>query len=523
MATIPEAYRSIRAIVALHTLVRTLQPDIVQTHSVKSHLLVRLSLPRGTPWVASHHGYTRPDWRMAVYNQADRVLAARASRVVTPAHAFVAELVRRGVSSDRITVVHNAYRDLAELDARITHLRHALRASLGVSPHQRLVVCVARAVARKRTRQSARRHRLVLRARLPALPLTSIVAGDGPERRALANRAAAPASPAACAGWDSCLARTSCMRRPTRRCCRRTRRDRRTRCSRRPRTACRSLRPPSAAFRDSDAREERSAREPRDSEALAVALRGVLIDALRAAQLGGSARHIVETRHRPVARAGTGGAVRRRVGGRDPAGERACACAYDGSSCAALLAGAWACATSPAPLRRDRATPPRVGRHAWRRGGARAVRARASRPLRVRGVRYPTPSCDRTDRRAVVFRDRPVCLPPPVLPPAAEGARPCDHPRTLRRGLFLHGPAWLLPRPAGPAPHRGRAQRGTRSARAGRRDCARSDPEGVFPRAGARDAARQRSIWRAGFRKCGPPRSATPTGSPTRGATIGWR
>ena len=34
-------------------------PDVVESHAVKSHFLVRLSgLKRLAPWVAFHHGYT---------------------------------------------------------------------------------------------------------------------------------------------------------------------------------------------------------------------------------------------------------------------------------------------------------------------------------------------------------------------------------------------------------------------------------------------------------------------------------
>ncbi|MGA3201606.1 MAG: glycosyltransferase, partial [Bryobacteraceae bacterium] len=44
---------------ALRNLADRVQPDIIQTHAVKSHFLVRRAkLFRRAPWVAFHHGYT---------------------------------------------------------------------------------------------------------------------------------------------------------------------------------------------------------------------------------------------------------------------------------------------------------------------------------------------------------------------------------------------------------------------------------------------------------------------------------
>ena len=46
----------------LATLVDRCRPDVIQTHMVKSHFLVRWSgLWRSHRWLAFHHGYTRVD------------------------------------------------------------------------------------------------------------------------------------------------------------------------------------------------------------------------------------------------------------------------------------------------------------------------------------------------------------------------------------------------------------------------------------------------------------------------------
>src|SRR5260370_6358360 len=51
-----------RVVIELKDLVERARPDILQTHNVKSHFLLRLSgLGREYPWVAFHHGYTATD------------------------------------------------------------------------------------------------------------------------------------------------------------------------------------------------------------------------------------------------------------------------------------------------------------------------------------------------------------------------------------------------------------------------------------------------------------------------------
>src|SRR5579885_1314617 len=64
-----------------------LRPDIVQTHGVKSHFLVRRLRPRPT-WVAFHHGYTAEDLKMHVYNQLNRWTLPDADCVITVCKPF---------------------------------------------------------------------------------------------------------------------------------------------------------------------------------------------------------------------------------------------------------------------------------------------------------------------------------------------------------------------------------------------------------------------------------------------------
>ena len=48
------------------------KPDIVQTHSVKSHFLLSLLHGRQFRWIAFHHGYTNENFKAAIYRQFDK-------------------------------------------------------------------------------------------------------------------------------------------------------------------------------------------------------------------------------------------------------------------------------------------------------------------------------------------------------------------------------------------------------------------------------------------------------------------
>lgn len=90
-------------------IVKERNPDIIQTHNVKSHFLMRYSgLWRTRKWLAFHHGYTATDFKMRCYNQLDRWSLRAAGRVVTVCGAFARDLIQAGIPADRIIVRHNS-------------------------------------------------------------------------------------------------------------------------------------------------------------------------------------------------------------------------------------------------------------------------------------------------------------------------------------------------------------------------------------------------------------------------------
>jgi glycosyltransferase involved in cell wall biosynthesis len=175
----------------LRRMERELTPDVVQSHAVKSHFLVRASgLHKRLPWVAFHHGYTWPDLRMRLYNQIDRWSLLGALRVVTVSQPFRTELIERGVSPERIEVIHNAIDP--QWGVRIINPERSgrLRESLGIRADKRVILIVGR-LSREKDHTSLLdvvcSLRSAVRRRAGLLPHLLVV-GDGPERARLERK-----------------------------------------------------------------------------------------------------------------------------------------------------------------------------------------------------------------------------------------------------------------------------------------------------------------------------------------------
>jgi len=180
---IPERGRFDRSVIPrLRALAEELKPDIVQTHAVKSHMLLRSSgLHRELPWIAFHHGYTWPDLRAQIYNQFDRWSLRAARRVVTVSLPFRDELVERGVGASRISVLHNA------IDPNWAPARDgALRTELGI-PAERKVILIVGRLSREKDHLTLLDAVETVWKEGRAVPHLLIV-GEGPERPPIEER-----------------------------------------------------------------------------------------------------------------------------------------------------------------------------------------------------------------------------------------------------------------------------------------------------------------------------------------------
>lgn len=168
----------------LRRIVAARQPDIVQSHNTKSHLFMRLSgIPRNTPWVAFHHGFTWEDWRMKLYHRTTRWSLRGALQVVAVCRPFVDQVVERGVPLDRVVVRPNFVRPFEEPS---TEAVEAVRRDLGFETNARCVLAVGRLSAEKA-------HIDLLEAFAEICPKTLeklhlVIVGEGPERGNLERR-----------------------------------------------------------------------------------------------------------------------------------------------------------------------------------------------------------------------------------------------------------------------------------------------------------------------------------------------
>jgi glycosyltransferase involved in cell wall biosynthesis len=157
------------------------EPDIIQTHNNKSHLLVKLlpQLRRQRLWFAFHHGDTYTDFKQRLYNHVDRVSLRSADRVVTVCQAFTPRLVACGVAPGRIRILHNSAIPLSPVSPAE---RADLRSRLGIGPDEAVVLTIGRLSREKG-------HAVLLRAvqRLRSIPRKwkLVLVGMGPERDTL--------------------------------------------------------------------------------------------------------------------------------------------------------------------------------------------------------------------------------------------------------------------------------------------------------------------------------------------------
>ena len=186
---IPERFRfDWRVIDRLRKQVRLAQPDIVQTHSVKSHFLMRLSgLARQCRWVAFHHGYTATDAKMRILNRLDRWSLRAADQIFTVSAAYAKQLERIGIPGTRIRIIPNAI-DVDSFSDVTARQARDLRHELGVGCDDRMILAVGRLSAEKGHIHLVQAF-TDLCSKHPDHQARLVIVGDGPERVRLGRTA----------------------------------------------------------------------------------------------------------------------------------------------------------------------------------------------------------------------------------------------------------------------------------------------------------------------------------------------
>jgi glycosyltransferase involved in cell wall biosynthesis len=170
----------------LRTIVARRAPDVIQTHMIKSHFLVKLTgLGTTHPWIAYHHGYTSTDAKMLAYNQLNRWSLRSADRVITVCAAFSKQLTRAGVRAERISVCHNS----VKAPRRISPAeQRALREQFQISDDERVIVSVGR-LSREKGHEDLVQAIASVREMDPTLKFKVLLVGDGPEHAQLESTA----------------------------------------------------------------------------------------------------------------------------------------------------------------------------------------------------------------------------------------------------------------------------------------------------------------------------------------------
>jgi glycosyltransferase involved in cell wall biosynthesis len=173
---------------AIRKLVDLFQPDIIQSHAVKSHFLIWLTgIHREHPWIAFHHGYTWTSLRTRAYNQLDRWSLPAANKVVTVCRPFASTLEGIGVRPERILVQHNAVKAFSPVPAEAIG---QLRKTLGIHEGTRVILCVGR-LSREKAQTDFIEAAALMRKDSPQRNIQFVIAGDGPDNQMLKNLARA--------------------------------------------------------------------------------------------------------------------------------------------------------------------------------------------------------------------------------------------------------------------------------------------------------------------------------------------
>jgi glycosyltransferase involved in cell wall biosynthesis len=164
----------------LQALIEKRQVDLLWTHSVKSHFLVRWAgLNQSRKWIAFHHGYTAVDTKMRLYNQLDRWSLQSANEVFTSSAAFIGELQRRNVRREHIHVQHMPIRPFVPASEK---QRTQLRQQLGLDAQTRVLLCVGR-LSQEKGHADLIRAFPKMRALAGESRFHLVLVGEGPERQ----------------------------------------------------------------------------------------------------------------------------------------------------------------------------------------------------------------------------------------------------------------------------------------------------------------------------------------------------
>jgi len=181
----------LRVMTQLCRVIDAYRPDIIETHQVKCHfILAQALLWRGTrrtfAWIAFHHGYTRANAKLSLYEMLDRWSLRKPDKVVTVCRPFAAELIRHGVPAERVAVISNAIEERTRPDnAELCELRR----QWSLSEQDFVIISVGRLSPEKGHIDLLDAFRRLCREARGDRGLRLMLVGDGPSRAELERAA----------------------------------------------------------------------------------------------------------------------------------------------------------------------------------------------------------------------------------------------------------------------------------------------------------------------------------------------
>jgi glycosyltransferase involved in cell wall biosynthesis len=145
-------YTTIRTV---HSILRTQRLDILHTNEHKSDVVGLIAAKlAGVGTVSSVHGWLSNSVRTKTYEAVDRLVVKFFDKIIVGSTALKNDLVKNGIKSDKITVVHNAVRLEAFHESNVDP---AIKQRLGLHPQSPVIGVVGRLSKEKG-------HQYILRA-----------------------------------------------------------------------------------------------------------------------------------------------------------------------------------------------------------------------------------------------------------------------------------------------------------------------------------------------------------------------
>lgn len=170
----------------VYSAIHDFHPDIIQSHSTKSHFLLGLIAKRlCTPWIAFHHGYTNENLKVRLYNQLNRWSLRRALGVVTVCKPFAVQLIKQGIRPQVIRILPNSIELFPPTNPETAI---EARKELGVPSDTFLLLAIGRLSEEKGHKYLIQAIADLQRQSFGA-EIVLVLAGDGPERSSLERSA----------------------------------------------------------------------------------------------------------------------------------------------------------------------------------------------------------------------------------------------------------------------------------------------------------------------------------------------